>query len=112
MKILVGILFFIPFFQGILYFISKKNKKFSRFAKFKEEENYEYKNKLASTCYLCLGLIIGFFGNILNLCYDFFVQSPIRIIIVIAIILISEIFMDAFINIRIQIDDWDEQHKN
>ena len=90
----------------ILY-ITSKSRKLKKFARYKEKENYEYVNKLYATCYIWLGLVVAIFGTILNICYNLFWASPKRIFFCLLLVMVLEIFMDAFVNIRLQIDDYD-----
>lgn len=110
LKILSIIILFFPFLNGIGYWLTSKSRRLKNFAKYKEKENYEYVNKLYAICYIILGLIVGIFGIILNICYGLFWSSPKRLLICLVIIMVLEIFMDAFVNIRLQVDEYDKTH--
>lgn len=112
LKIISAIIFFLPFLQGILFLIASKNEKFKKIAKYKESKNYKYINKLYAMSYCCIGFIVGIFFNIINLCFDIFSNNPKYLIFSIFIILASKIFMDTFVNIRLQIDEYDNKKEN
>lgn len=109
MKLIAGIIFMMPFIQGLEFLVCSKNKCFKKVAKYKEEKDYEYINNLYAKCYIVLGAILGIFCNILNVCYTWFNANPKRLLIVLLIVLISELFMDTFVNIRLKIDKLDEE---
>ena len=109
-RIISAIIFFIPFIKGIIFFICSKTTKLKKIAKYKEDENYNYINKLYAISYSVLGLICGIFLNILNICFNFFSKSPISLIFSLGIIMCLEIFMNTFVDIRIKIDEYDKEH--
>lgn len=112
LKIISAIILFLPFFQGLLFLLASKTKKFKKIAKYKNDDNYTYINKLYAISYCCLGLIIGVFFNVLNICFTIFSKSIKNIIFAILVILVSKIFMDAFVNIRLQVDEYDRINSN
>ncbi len=111
MRIISMILFLLPFIQGLEFLICSKNKWLSKVAKYKEEKDYEYINKLYAKSYMCLGGIIAIFCNIINFLYDCFSKTPKHILFALIIILVAELFMDAFVDIRLKVDKLDEELK-
>lgn len=111
LKVMSIIILLFPFLNGIGYFLTSKSRKLKRFARYKEKENYEYVNKLYATCYIWLGLVVAIFGTILNICYNLFWASSRRLFFCLLLVMVLEIFMDAFVNIRLQIDDYDKKNK-
>lgn len=103
------ILFLMPFIQGVEFWICSKNKLLMKVAKYKDKENYEYINQLYAKSYMALGAIVAVFCNIINFLYDIFCKSPKHILIALLIVLISELFMDAFVDIRLKVDKLDEE---
>lgn len=111
-KIISAIILFLPFFEGLLFLLASKNQKLKKIAKYKSIDNYTYINKLYAISYCCLGLIVGVFFNILNICFTIFSKNFTNIIFAILITLVSKIFMDTFVNIRLQVDEYDRTHSN
>lgn len=109
MRIIAMILFLMPLIQGIEFLICSKNRWLAKVAKYKEKENYEYINKLYAKSYMGLGAIIAVFCNIINFLYDIFCKSPKHILIALLIVLVAEVFMDAFVDIRLKVDKLDEE---
>lgn len=109
MRIFAMIIFLIPFIQGLEFLACSKNRWLYRVAKYREKENYEYINKLYAKSYMCLGAIIGVFCNILNFLYDWFCRTPKHLLWALGIILVAELFMDAFVDIRLKVDKLDKE---
>lgn len=109
-KIISGIIFLIPLIKGFIYFLCSKTTKLRKFAKYKKDTNYNYINKLYAISFTCLGFIFGLFLNILNICFEIFSKSPKNIIISLVIVLVLEIFMNTFVDIRLKIDEYDKEH--
>lgn len=109
MKIIAMILFLMPFIQGLEFFVCSKNKWLCKVAKYKEEKDYEYINQLYAKSYMALGAIVAVFCNIINFLYDIFSKSPKHIFIALVIVLVSELFMDTFVDIRLKVDKLDEE---
>lgn len=101
-----------PFIEGLEFMICSKNKWLRSVAKYKElDDKYEYINMLYAKCYMALGAIVGIFFNIMNICYTWFSANPKRILIALLIVLVSQLFMDTFVDVRLKIDKMDEEEK-
>lgn len=109
MRIFAMILFLMPFIQGLEFLACSKNRWLCKVAKYKEEKDYEYINKLYAKSYMALGGIIAIFCNILNFLYDWFCKTPKHVLFALLIILVAELFMDTFVDIRLKVDKLDKE---
>jgi O-antigen/teichoic acid export membrane protein len=110
-KIISAIVLFYPLLAGIIVLISSFNIKFKKIARYKEDNDYKYINRLYAKTYIVLGWVVFLFGNLMNYFYPIFSFNRMGPIIAFLVAYMAKSFMDVLVNVRLQVDEMDRKEK-